>query len=85
MKNFDFVALLMPILLTVGKEPAVTFLQSIFLKDVKLYKLIIAGLDYALSEGQIAALKTTTTIDDALISVIREIVVSSASSNGITL
>ena len=85
MKNFDVLGLLISALLTVGKEPAVTFLQSIYLKDSKLYKLVIFGLDYALSEGQVAALKSENKIDDSLIVALKEVIAASASSNSIIL
>ena len=72
-------------LATVGQKPVVDFLQSIHDKDVKLYNAIIYGADYALSEGQVAATKTATNIDDSLVEAAQGILKASATVNGITL
>jgi hypothetical protein len=84
--NLDFIVpLLISALKAAGKQPAVDFLQSFHDKNVKLYRLIIYGLDYGLSEGAIAAVKSKTNIDDEMVAALQEIVAASAAVNGITL
>lgn len=80
-----WISYLITALATVGQKPVVDFLQAIHEKDAKLYLAIIYGADYALSEGQIAATKTATNIDDTLVAAAQEILKASASANGITL
>lgn len=80
-----WISYLITALATVGQEPVVDFLQSIHDKNVKLYRVIIYDADYALSEGQVAATKTATNIDDSLIAAARQILTASATKNGITL
>lgn len=84
--NLDFIVpLLISALKAAGKQPAVDFLQSFHDKNVKLYRLIIYGLDYGLSEGAVVALKSKTNIDDEMIAALQEIVSASAVANDLTL
>jgi hypothetical protein len=85
MKNFDVVGLIISALLTVGTEPAVTFLQSIHDKNLKLYRAIVYSLDFLLTEGANAASKTETKIDDQLAVALRQVLNASASANSISL
>lgn len=80
-----WVGYLITALATVGQQPVVDLLQAIHDKNLKLYRVIIYDADYALSEGQIAATKTVTKIDDELVAAAKGILNASASANGITL
>lgn len=81
----NWVDYLISALATVGEQPLVDVLQVIHDKNLKLYRVIIYDVDYALSEGQIAATKTKTTIDDDLVKAAQGILNASATKNGITL
>lgn len=83
--KFDVIGLLITALKSVGKEPVVDFLQALHDKNPKLYLAIISVSDYLLSEGQVAATKTATTIDDVIVAALQEILAASATKNGITL
>lgn len=83
--NFDLIGLLISALKTAGKEPLVTLLQAIYDKNIKQYRAIVFVTDYLLSEGQLAATKTSTNIDDEVVAALQEIVAASATKNGITL
>lgn len=85
MKNFDVVGLLISAFKLVGQQPLVDLLQTINVKSPKLYKLIIYGADYALSEAQVAATKTATKIDDEVVEALQGVLSASASANGLTL
>lgn len=80
-----WISYLITALATVGQQPVVDFLQAIHDKNIKLYRVIIFDADYALSEGQVAALKSATKIDDQLVAAAQGILKASASANGITL
>lgn len=81
----NWISYLITALATVGQQPIVDLLQAIHDKNIKLYRVIIYDADYALSEGQIAATKTATNIDDDIVKAAQGILNASATANGITL
>jgi len=85
MKNFDLVSMLITAFKLVGKQPIVDVLQSLYTNNPSLYGAAIGVANFGLSEAQIAAAKTTTTIDDNVVAALREVIKASAAKNNVTL
>lgn len=84
--NFDLIAgLVLSSLAAAGKPKALELLQSLHDKNVNDYKAAIFVGNAALAKLKTVTDKSTTTIDDALVADVQDIINSSASANGITL
>lgn len=85
MKNFDLVQMLITAFKLVGEQPLVDILQSLYVSNPSMYGAAIALANYGLSEAEIAAAKTTTTIDDSIVAAVKEVIKTSADKNSVVL
>ena len=85
MKSFDLVQMLITAFKLVGEQPIVDLGQALYTSNPSLYGAVIGIANFGLSEAQIAAAKTTTTVDDSIVVALKEVVKASADKNGVVL
>lgn len=84
--NFDLIAgLVLSSLAAAGKPKALELLQDLHDKNEKDYKAAIFLGDAALAKLKAVTDKSTTTIDDAIVADVQDILTSSASANGLSM
>lgn len=84
--NLDFIGgILLSAIVSAEKSTVLALLQSIHDKDKDEYEALVYGLKFALKKGAGLAGKTTTQLDDEVITNAKAILSESASANGLTL
>lgn len=86
--NFNFESIGLMLLATfysMGKPQLQKYLQDLHDKNEAWYKAAIFTANAGVQEGNKAAAKTATQLDDAALADIQDTLVTSAKANGITL